>query len=76
MHGIVKKLGVIEKILAYLKECVHVDGKVKLLVLLQTLHNMTVVILAFLCLTLLTFFVLVFYTEDKYLVTFGIAIYI
>uniref|UniRef100_A0A8C3BHD2 Rotatin n=1 Tax=Cairina moschata TaxID=8855 RepID=A0A8C3BHD2_CAIMO len=28
MHGIVKKLGVIEKILAYLKECVHVDGKV------------------------------------------------
>uniref|UniRef100_A0A8B9ZM08 Rotatin n=1 Tax=Anas zonorhyncha TaxID=75864 RepID=A0A8B9ZM08_9AVES len=28
MHGIVKKLGVIEKILAYLNECVHVDGKV------------------------------------------------
>ncbi|NWW85567.1 RTTN protein, partial [Rhynochetos jubatus] len=27
MHGIVKKLGVIEKILAYLTECVHVDGK-------------------------------------------------
>ncbi|KAM4907492.1 rotatin [Sylvia borin] len=27
MHGIVKKLGVIEKILAYLNECVHVDGK-------------------------------------------------
>ncbi|NXC40673.1 RTTN protein, partial [Penelope pileata] len=28
MHDIVKKLGVIEKILAYLNECVHVDGKV------------------------------------------------
>ncbi|NWU68884.1 RTTN protein, partial [Pterocles burchelli] len=28
MHGIVKKLGVIEKILAYLNECIHVDGKV------------------------------------------------
>ncbi|XP_068252573.1 rotatin [Nyctibius grandis] len=27
MHGIVKKLGVIEKILAYLNECIHVDGK-------------------------------------------------
>ncbi|NXK37958.1 RTTN protein, partial [Piprites chloris] len=27
MHKIVKKLGVIEKILAYLNECVHVDGK-------------------------------------------------
>ncbi|NXL99601.1 RTTN protein, partial [Tyrannus savana] len=27
MHEIVKKLGVIEKILAYLSECVHVDGK-------------------------------------------------
>ncbi|NXW59097.1 RTTN protein, partial [Eurystomus gularis] len=27
MHGIVKKLGVIEKILAFLTECVHVDGK-------------------------------------------------
>ncbi|NXS55329.1 RTTN protein, partial [Brachypteracias leptosomus] len=27
MHSIVKKLGVIEKIVAYLKECVHVDGK-------------------------------------------------
>ncbi|NWS20539.1 RTTN protein, partial [Pachyramphus minor] len=27
MHEIVKKLGVIEKILAYLNECVHVDGK-------------------------------------------------
>ncbi|KAF2975569.1 hypothetical protein EK904_012356 [Melospiza melodia maxima] len=27
MHGILKKLGVIEKILAYLNECVHVDGK-------------------------------------------------
>ncbi|NXU83630.1 RTTN protein, partial [Xiphorhynchus elegans] len=27
MHDIVKKLGVIEKILAYLNECVHVDGK-------------------------------------------------
>ncbi|NWU92825.1 RTTN protein, partial [Upupa epops] len=27
MHGIVKKLDVIEKILAYLNECVHVDGK-------------------------------------------------
>ncbi|NWV05447.1 RTTN protein, partial [Ptilonorhynchus violaceus] len=27
MHHIVKKLGVIEKILAYLNECVHVDGK-------------------------------------------------
>ncbi|NXN16088.1 RTTN protein, partial [Indicator maculatus] len=26
MHGIVKKLGVIEKILAYLNECIHVDG--------------------------------------------------
>lgn len=63
MHGIVKKLGVIEKILAYLNECVHVDGKVKLLVLLQTLHNMTVVILAFLCLKLLTF--LIFFNELK-----------
>lgn len=29
MHDIVKKLGMIEKILAYLNECVHVDGKVK-----------------------------------------------
>ncbi|KFV13862.1 Rotatin, partial [Pterocles gutturalis] len=28
MHGIVKKLGVIEKILAYLNEYIHVDGKV------------------------------------------------
>ncbi|XP_009945954.1 PREDICTED: rotatin-like, partial [Leptosomus discolor] len=28
MHGIVKKLGVIEKVLAYLDECIHVDGKV------------------------------------------------
>ncbi|NXK02352.1 RTTN protein, partial [Herpetotheres cachinnans] len=27
MHGIVKKLGVIEKILAYLSECIHVNGK-------------------------------------------------
>ncbi|NXI59685.1 RTTN protein, partial [Chloroceryle aenea] len=27
MHGIVKKLGVIEKVLAYLDECIHVDGK-------------------------------------------------
>ncbi|XP_072708914.1 rotatin isoform X1 [Ciconia boyciana] len=27
MHGIVKKLGMIEKILAYLNECIHVDGK-------------------------------------------------
>ncbi|NWS75872.1 RTTN protein, partial [Crotophaga sulcirostris] len=27
MHGIVKKLGVIEKVLAYLNECVHVNGK-------------------------------------------------
>ncbi|KFU88119.1 Rotatin, partial [Chaetura pelagica] len=27
MHGIVKKLGVIERILTYLNECVHVDGK-------------------------------------------------
>ncbi|XP_053915106.1 rotatin isoform X2 [Cuculus canorus] len=27
MHGIVKKLGVIEEILAYLNECIHVDGK-------------------------------------------------
>ncbi|NXT33646.1 RTTN protein, partial [Pelecanoides urinatrix] len=27
MHGIVKKLGVIEKILTYLSECIHVDGK-------------------------------------------------
>ncbi|NXF08583.1 RTTN protein, partial [Smithornis capensis] len=27
MHDTVKKLGVIEKILAYLNECVHVDGK-------------------------------------------------
>ncbi|XP_065484434.1 rotatin isoform X1 [Caloenas nicobarica] len=27
MHGIVKKLGVIEKILAYLNECISVDGK-------------------------------------------------
>ncbi|NXM30226.1 RTTN protein, partial [Oxyruncus cristatus] len=27
MHEIVKKLGVTEKILAYLNECVHVDGK-------------------------------------------------
>uniref|UniRef100_A0A8C5JLJ2 Rotatin n=1 Tax=Junco hyemalis TaxID=40217 RepID=A0A8C5JLJ2_JUNHY len=31
MHDILKKLGVIEKILAYLNECVHVDGKVKLM---------------------------------------------
>uniref|UniRef100_A0A8C3XX87 Rotatin n=1 Tax=Catharus ustulatus TaxID=91951 RepID=A0A8C3XX87_CATUS len=31
MHDIVKRLGVIEKILAYLNECVHVDGKVKLM---------------------------------------------
>ncbi|XP_010179221.1 PREDICTED: rotatin, partial [Mesitornis unicolor] len=28
MHGIVKKLGVIEKILAYLNEYIHVDGKI------------------------------------------------
>ncbi|XP_015710680.1 rotatin isoform X1 [Coturnix japonica] len=28
MHGIVKKSGVIEKVLAYLSECVHVNGKV------------------------------------------------
>ncbi|NXO57865.1 RTTN protein, partial [Aramus guarauna] len=27
MHGIVKKLGAIEKILAYLNECIHVDGQ-------------------------------------------------
>ncbi|KFQ35147.1 Rotatin, partial [Merops nubicus] len=27
MHGIVKKLGMIEKILTYLNECIHVDGK-------------------------------------------------
>ncbi|XP_061220635.1 rotatin isoform X1 [Neopsephotus bourkii] len=27
MHGIVKKLGMIERILAYLNDCVHVDGK-------------------------------------------------
>ncbi|NWW73828.1 RTTN protein, partial [Climacteris rufus] len=27
MHEIVKKLGVVERILAYLTECVHVDGK-------------------------------------------------
>ncbi|NXY43089.1 RTTN protein, partial [Ceuthmochares aereus] len=27
VHGIVKKLGVIEEILAYLNECIHVDGK-------------------------------------------------
>ncbi|XP_010116166.1 PREDICTED: rotatin, partial [Chlamydotis macqueenii] len=27
MHGIVKKLGMVEKILAYLDECIHVDGK-------------------------------------------------
>ncbi|NXB78861.1 RTTN protein, partial [Donacobius atricapilla] len=27
MHDIVKKLGVIDKILAYLNECVHMDGK-------------------------------------------------
>ncbi|NXJ93413.1 RTTN protein, partial [Corythaixoides concolor] len=27
MHDIVKKLGVIEKILTYLNECIHVDGK-------------------------------------------------
>ncbi|XP_075350409.1 rotatin [Mycteria americana] len=27
MHGTVKKLGMIEKILAYLNECIHVDGK-------------------------------------------------
>ncbi|KAF4801319.1 hypothetical protein TURU_036040 [Turdus rufiventris] len=27
MHDIVKRLGVIEKILAYLNECIHVDGK-------------------------------------------------
>ncbi|NXL54084.1 RTTN protein, partial [Podilymbus podiceps] len=27
MHSIVKKLGVVEKILAYLNECIHVDGK-------------------------------------------------
>ncbi|OPJ68502.1 rotatin isoform C [Patagioenas fasciata monilis] len=27
MHGVVKKLGVIEKILAYLSECISVDGK-------------------------------------------------
>lgn len=33
MHGIVKKLGVIEKILAYLHECISVDGKVKTIVL-------------------------------------------
>ncbi|KFV73010.1 Rotatin, partial [Struthio camelus australis] len=28
MHDIVKKLGIIEKILAYLNECIHLDGKV------------------------------------------------
>ncbi|XP_031444883.1 rotatin isoform X1 [Phasianus colchicus] len=28
MHGIVKRLGVVEKVLAYLSECVHVNGKV------------------------------------------------
>lgn len=51
MHDIVKKLGVIEKILAYLNECVHVDGKVKVLleVLLQALHSRTVVESAFFC---------------------------
>uniref|UniRef100_A0A8B9IZN8 Rotatin n=1 Tax=Amazona collaria TaxID=241587 RepID=A0A8B9IZN8_9PSIT len=27
MHGIVKKLGMIERILAYLNDCIHVDGK-------------------------------------------------
>ncbi|NXG47902.1 RTTN protein, partial [Psilopogon haemacephalus] len=26
MHGTVKKLGVIEKVVAYLRECIHVDG--------------------------------------------------
>ena len=51
MHGIVKKLGLIEKILAYLDECIRVDGQVKLLlqVLWQALHNMTVVECAFFC---------------------------
>lgn len=51
MHGIVKKLGAIEKILAYLNECIHVDGKVKLLlqILLQALHIITVVEFAFFC---------------------------
>lgn len=51
MHGIVKKLGVIEKILAYLDEYIHVDGKVKLLlqVLLQALNSMTAVEFAFFC---------------------------
>uniref|UniRef100_A0A663LSZ0 Rotatin n=1 Tax=Athene cunicularia TaxID=194338 RepID=A0A663LSZ0_ATHCN len=27
MHGIVKNLGMVEKILSYLNECIHVDGK-------------------------------------------------
>ncbi|XP_071593170.1 rotatin isoform X4 [Heliangelus exortis] len=27
LHGILKKLGVMERILAYLNECIHVDGK-------------------------------------------------
>uniref|UniRef100_A0A8C8B710 Rotatin n=1 Tax=Otus sunia TaxID=257818 RepID=A0A8C8B710_9STRI len=44
MHGIVKNLGMIEKILSYLNECIHVDGKVKLWLegLLQPLHSMPV----------------------------------
>ncbi|NWY56842.1 RTTN protein, partial [Chionis minor] len=37
MHGIVKKLGVIEKILAYLNECIHVDGKLMESILLPCL---------------------------------------
>lgn len=51
MHDVVKKLGVIEKILAYLNECVHVDGKVKALsdILLQALHSKTGVEAAFFC---------------------------
>ncbi|NXP50049.1 RTTN protein, partial [Heliornis fulica] len=37
MHGVVKKLGVIEKILAYLNECIHVDGKLMESILLPCL---------------------------------------
>ncbi|KAM6283410.1 rotatin isoform 2-T2 [Porphyrio hochstetteri] len=37
MHGIVKKLGVIEKVLAYLNECIHVDGKLMESILLSCL---------------------------------------
>ncbi|NXN22206.1 RTTN protein, partial [Nycticryphes semicollaris] len=37
MHGTVKKLGVTEKILAYLNECVHVDGKLMESILLPCL---------------------------------------